>query len=48
MPVAPAVALKLAAARVWCEEQPAGESFVCLGERLREAASREGFSVLPA
>jgi hypothetical protein len=27
--------------------RPAGHDFVCLDERLREAASREGFVVLP-
>lgn len=41
-------ALQLAAALVWCEEQPSGETIVSLDERLRGAASREGFSVLPA
>lgn len=41
-------ALQLAAALIWCEENPAGEGFVCLDARLREAARREGFSLLPA
>jgi predicted nucleic acid-binding protein len=40
-------ALQLAAALVWCEERPAGERFVCLDPRLREAAGTEGFAVLP-
>jgi predicted nucleic acid-binding protein len=40
-------ALQLAAALIWCEEQPNGESFVCLDEQLCEAARREGFTVLP-
>jgi predicted nucleic acid-binding protein len=40
-------ALQLAAALVWCEEHPSGEGFVCLDARLREAARREGFIVLP-
>ena len=40
-------ALQLAAALIWCEEQPTGEGFVCLDERLCEAARREGFTVLP-
>ena len=39
--------LQLAASLVWCEEQPASETFVCLDERLREAARREGFALLP-
>jgi uncharacterized protein len=46
-PLRAADALQLAAALVWCEEQSAGEAFVCLDERLREAARREGFSLLP-
>lgn len=41
-------ALQLGAALVWSEEQPANETFVCLDRRLREAARREGFSLLPA
>jgi len=40
-------ALQLAAALVWSDDSPAGEPFVCLDERLREAARREGFAVLP-
>jgi hypothetical protein len=40
-------ALQLAAALIWCEEQPAGEVFVCLDDRLREAARREGFTLVP-
>jgi uncharacterized protein len=41
-------ALQLAAALAWCEEEPQGSRFVCLDDRLREAAQREGFTVLPA
>lgn len=40
-------ALQLAAALVWCEEQPAGETFVSLDDRIREAARREGFTLMP-
>ncbi len=40
-------ALQLAAALVWAEDRPTGLDFVCLDQRLREAASREGFLVLP-
>jgi uncharacterized protein len=40
-------ALQLAAALAWCDDLPHGESFVCLDERLREAAHREGFAILP-
>jgi len=46
-PLRAADALQLAAALVSCHEQPVGESFVCLDDRLREAALREGFTVLP-
>jgi len=41
-------ALQLAAALVWAESEPEGRSFICLDDRLREAATREGFRVLPA
>jgi uncharacterized protein len=40
-------ALQLAAALIWCEEQPSTETFVCLDSRLRDAARREGFALLP-
>jgi len=40
-------ALQLAAALVWTEHNPSGIGFVCLDKRLREAAEREGFKVLP-
>ena len=40
-------ALQLAAALVWCNDAPQGDAFVCLDGRLREAARREGFTVLP-
>ena len=40
-------ALQLAAALVWCEENPQGEQFICLDDRLREAAHGEGFDVRP-
>jgi predicted nucleic acid-binding protein len=46
-PLRAADALQLAAALVWCEEQPHGEVFVSLDERLREAAQREGFALSP-
>ncbi|HVT59701.1 MAG TPA: hypothetical protein VHR45_15030 [Thermoanaerobaculia bacterium] len=41
-------ALQLAAARDWCDERTAGIGFVCLDDRLRTAAIREGFDVLPS
>jgi len=40
-------ALQLAAALSWAEGDPRGRPFVCLDERLRTAAGREGFAVLP-
>ena len=40
-------ALQLAAALAWTEDTPAGEPFVCLDDRLRAAATREGFATLP-
>lgn len=46
-PLRAADSLQLAAALVWCREQTAGAGFVCLDERLRAAAAREGFEVLP-
>ncbi len=46
-PLRAADALQLAAALVWCEEQPHGESFVTLDDRLREAAFEEGFTPQP-
>jgi hypothetical protein len=46
-PLRAADALQLAAALVWCNESPQGDAFVCLDERLAEAARREGFTVLP-
>lgn len=47
-PLRAADALQLAAALVWSGEVAAGETFVCLDDRLRDAARREGFQVLPA
>lgn len=46
-PLRAADALQLAAALIWADESPAGLEFVCLDQNLREAASREGFKVLP-
>lgn len=39
-------ALQLAAALVW-SGSATGETFVCLEDRLRDAARREGFELLP-
>ena len=46
-PLRAADALQLAAALAWCDDDPRDAGFVCLDERLREAALREGFRVFP-
>ncbi|MBI3472181.1 MAG: PIN domain-containing protein [Candidatus Solibacter usitatus] len=38
-------ALQLAAALVWCNDRPPNRTFVCLDQRLSDAARREGFTV---
>jgi predicted nucleic acid-binding protein len=40
-------ALQLSAALVACDDRPESLPFVCLDDRLRDAARREGFTVLP-
>ncbi len=40
-------AFQLAAALVWAREATEGLEFVCLDDNLREAASGEGFSIVP-
>ena len=46
-PLRVADALQLASALIWAQETPRGLDFVCLDQNLREAALKEGFSVLP-
>jgi hypothetical protein len=46
-PLRAADSLQLAAAIVWAEKAPKGHEFVCLDSRLRDAAQKEGFTVLP-
>lgn len=46
-PLRAADSLQLAAALLWARGRPSGRDLVCLDERLREAAMREGFAVLP-
>jgi uncharacterized protein len=46
-PLRAADSLQLAAALVWCDKTPKGHHFVCLDIRLREAALKEGFTVIP-
>jgi len=40
-------AFQLAAALLWSRGETSGEAFVSFDERLREAAGREGFRILP-
>ena len=42
-----AAAFQLGAALAWCGGRPPGHGIVALDGRLRDAASREGFDVLP-
>jgi len=46
-PLRAADAMQLAAALIAASDQPRGYHFVCSDERLREAASREGFDLVP-
>ncbi len=46
-PLRAADSLQLAAALIWSGAKPKGFRFVCLDQRLREAARNEGFAVLP-
>jgi uncharacterized protein len=46
-PLRSADAFQLAAALIWAQENPRGFELVCLDRNLREAAHKEGFSVLP-
>ena len=46
-PLRTADALQLAAAVIWREARTANAGFACLDDRLRAAALREGFDVVP-
>jgi predicted nucleic acid-binding protein len=46
-PLRSADAFQLAGALVWAQDSPQGFEIVCLDRSLREAAYREGFTVLP-
>ncbi len=46
-PLRAADAFQLAAALIWSQEAPMGLHVVCLDFNLREAAQKEGFTVLP-
>ena len=47
-PLRAADAFQLAAALLWTRGKTAGREFVSFDDRLRQAASREGFDLLPA
>ncbi len=47
-PLKSADSLQLAAAIVWADRKPKGHDFVCFDQRLREAARKEGFTLLPS
>lgn len=47
-PLRAADSLQLAAALVWADKSPTKHEFVCLDHRLREAANKEGFVLLPS
>ena len=46
-PLRAADALQLGAALIWTRERPSGVHFVSLDARLRDAAAKEGFAVVP-
>jgi predicted nucleic acid-binding protein len=46
-PLRAADSLQLAAALIWAQENPRGLDMICLDQNLREAAFKEGFTVLP-
>jgi hypothetical protein len=45
-PLRAADSLQLAAALVWCRNRPAGRNFLCADQRLCDAATAAGFTVL--
>lgn len=47
-PLRAADALQLGAALLAASDRPLGHEFVCVDARLRDAASREGFTIVPA
>ena len=46
-PLRAADAMQLSAAMIWAGDNSGKNDFICLDERLREAAYKEGFKVLP-
>ncbi len=47
-PLRAADSLQLASAVVWADKKPKGHHFVCFDLQLRDAARKEGFSLLPS
>lgn len=47
-PLQAADSLQLSAALIWAGKKAKGHHFVCLGLRLRDAARKEGFTLLPS
>ncbi len=47
-PLRAADSLQLAAALAWVGKTPRGNGFVCLDGRLRDAARKEGFTLMPS
>lgn len=47
-PLRAADSLQLAAALIWAGKTPKGHRFACLDRRLRDAARKEGFVLMPA
>lgn len=46
-PLRAADAFQLASAMIWAQESPVGLEIVCMDRNLRQAAAKEGFTVLP-
>jgi len=46
-PLRSADSFQLAAALIWAQESPQGLEMVCLDQNLREAAHKEGFTIIP-
>lgn len=46
-PLRSADSFQLAAALIWAQESPQDLEMVCLDQNLREAAHKEGFTILP-
>ena len=47
-PLKAADSLQLSAAIIWAGRNPKGYSFICLDKKLRSAAQKEGFTIIPS